>query len=59
MSFATNWLQTDNGVSKDTLGVVVWTDETMVRSQPFTRNIKEWRKKEKPLVFKTKLTVVV
>jgi transposase len=48
LDFAKRWLDIEGGVVSDTLGVVIWTDETTVRSHPFTRKIKEWRHQNEP-----------
>ena len=46
LKFAHRWLERTPEGFKDTLGCVIWTDETTVRSHPFTRKIKEWKHKD-------------
>ena len=38
LEFALKWI----GEEEDKLGVVIWSDETMVRSHPFTRRLSSW-----------------
>ena len=38
IQFAKNWI----GEESDKLGVVIWSDETMIRSHPFTRRHTSW-----------------
>lgn len=50
LNFAEKWL----GDGTDKLGTVIWSDETMVRSHPFTRNIASYQPKNAPKIIQEK-----
>ena len=50
--FARKWLK--NG--EDQLGLVLWSDETMIRSDPFTKQVSHWGHKTEPAKVGNRLT---
>jgi transposase len=44
LTFARRWITKTNEGYGDSLGCVLWTDETTIRSHPFTRKFSEWKR---------------